>query len=278
MSRIVRPRRAPEAPNTPARAIGYVRVSTEEQVLHGVSLDAQEERVRAYCTAAGLELVALIREEGVSAAKPLASRPGGQGLLEAIAAGMAGNVVALKLDRLFRDAADCLVQTRTWDQAGVAMHLIDMGGTAINTASAMGRMFLTMAAGFAELERNLISERTCTALAYKKAQGVKLGGVRETTLLADAPTLERIRALRAAGQSTRAIAATLTAEGFTTRRGGRWASETVRKILGRMNAGPSRSEVAAPASVPREPTPGAQIGRALDAAFPWGYRSDDNEP
>ena len=55
------------------------------------------------------------------------------------------------LDRLFRDAEDALRQTKAWDKAGIALHLVDMGGSGMNTASAMGRMFLTLMA--AELER-----------------------------------------------------------------------------------------------------------------------------
>ena len=43
-----------------------------------------------------------------------------------------------------------------------------MGGQALNTQSAMGRFFLNVMAGFAELERNLIAERTATALNHKK--------------------------------------------------------------------------------------------------------------
>lgn len=76
--------------------------------------------------------------------------------------------MALKLDRLFRDAEDALHQTKAWDKAGIALHLVDMGGQTLNTATAMGRFFLNMMAGFAELERNLIAERTATALAHKK--------------------------------------------------------------------------------------------------------------
>lgn len=59
-------------------AVAYVRVSTQEQVQHGVSLDALEDRVRAYARMQGLEVVAFVREEGVSASKALATRPGGQ--------------------------------------------------------------------------------------------------------------------------------------------------------------------------------------------------------
>ncbi len=60
------------------RAIVSIRVSTDEQVCGGVSLDTQEERLRADCTMTGLELVVLIREEGVSGGKPLGDRPGGR--------------------------------------------------------------------------------------------------------------------------------------------------------------------------------------------------------
>ena len=208
-------------------AVAYVRVSTQDQAREGCSLDAQEERVRAYCTAAGLDLVALVREEGVSGGKSLSVRPGGQEVLSLIESGQAAHVVSLKLDRLFRDAADCLNQTRAWDKTGVALHLVDMGGQAINTGSAMGRMFLTMAAGFAELERNLISERTTAALSYLKGQGVQLGA----PALADSPTIERCRALRSEGYSLRQIASTLEAEGRKTLRGGKWGPETVRKVL-----------------------------------------------
>lgn len=84
-------------------------------------------------------------------------------------------MVAIKLDRLFRDAVDCLTATREWDRAGTTLHLVDMGGTCLNTGSAMGRMFLTMAAGFAELERNLISERTAAAMSHLKAEGRHVG-------------------------------------------------------------------------------------------------------
>src|SRR5689334_5533926 len=91
--------RKPQAQNVSRKAVGYVRVSTEEQAREGVSLDAQEFRLRAYCTAAGLELVHLVREEGVSASKPLAGRPGGAELLRLMLEHQAGHVVALKLDR-----------------------------------------------------------------------------------------------------------------------------------------------------------------------------------
>lgn len=90
---------------------------------------------------------------------------------------LAAHVIAVKLDRPFFDAADALYQKTGWgwDRAGVALHLVDIGGQSLNTASAMGWMILTMMAGFAELERNLIAERTADALAHKKAHHTPYG-------------------------------------------------------------------------------------------------------
>ena len=82
----------------------------------------------------------------------LAQRLGGNKFFSSVGKGKKiQHVIALKLDRLFRDASDCLVQTKLWDKTGIGLHLLDMGGQSINTASATGRMFLTMSAGFAEL-------------------------------------------------------------------------------------------------------------------------------
>jgi len=49
------------------RAIGYVRVSTDDQVREDVSLDVQEARIRAYCEAKGWQLISVVRDEGKSA-------------------------------------------------------------------------------------------------------------------------------------------------------------------------------------------------------------------
>jgi site-specific DNA recombinase len=109
-------------------AVSYCRVSTEEQVQEGVSLAAQEARVQAYCAAADLTLVAMVRDEGVSAAKPLAIRPGEAALLRALARRRAQHVVVVTLDRAFRSTLDCLATVQAWDRAGVSLHLVDHGG------------------------------------------------------------------------------------------------------------------------------------------------------
>jgi DNA invertase Pin-like site-specific DNA recombinase len=189
----------------------------------------------------GLELVRTISDDGVSGAKRLETRPGGIDLAAAISGGEARNIVALKLDRLFRDAEDALGQTRKWDRAGIALHVIDMGGSALNTASAMGRMFLTMTAAFAELERNLISERTATALRHKKDtlkaySPTPFGFDRTSDSLTsneeEKQVVAQLKQWEAADWSLRAMADELNANGIPTKRGGkRWYASTVSKIL-----------------------------------------------
>lgn len=222
------------------KAVGYIRVSTLEQATEGVSLAAQEERIRAYCVMSGLDLVSIIRDEGVSASKELATRPGGIELLKQVSSKGVKNIVTLKLDRLFRDAADCLNQTRAWDAAGISLHLIDMGGTAINTGTAMGRFFITMAAGFAELERNMIAERTSAALAHKKAHReayspTPLGYDRQGNELIvneqEQEIISKIKAWRESGLPLREIANKLNSAGVPTKKGGKWYASTINSIL-----------------------------------------------
>lgn len=223
------------------KAIAYVRVSSEEQSREGVSLDAQEARVRAYAVMRGLELVEIFREEGVSAKTPLKKRPEGSKVVELLAKKKATHVIAVKLDRLFRNTADALSQSEQWDRAKCALHVIDMGGTAIDTASAMGRMFFTMAAAFAEMERNLTSERTKSALGHKKAAakaychhtpfGYDRVGESLVECSGEMETVKRIRAMRGTGHSYQQIANVLMHEGVPTKRGGTWHPITVQKVL-----------------------------------------------
>jgi hypothetical protein len=62
-------------------SISDCRVSTEEHAQEGISPAAQEGWVRVHCAAASLTLVATVRDEGVSAATSLGTRPGGTALL-----------------------------------------------------------------------------------------------------------------------------------------------------------------------------------------------------
>jgi site-specific DNA recombinase len=217
------------------KAIGYIRASTQDQE---ITLAMQAEKLRAYCALRGLDLVEIVEDAGVSGSVPLAERPAGQRVAGALKRHKAAHVVALKLDRLFRDAADALAQTKAW--AGVALHLCDMGGGTLDTSSPIGRMMLTMLAGFAEFERALIAERTGAAIRHKQARGEYIGGaapygyrLEAGELVEDdgeqAVILEAKR-LKAAGLSLRTIVAELTAAGRVARNGRPFAAMQVQRM------------------------------------------------
>ncbi len=221
-------------------AVLYVRVSTLDQAEHGVSLDAQESRLQAYATTQGLSVVTVLREKAISGTVPLGERPEGRKLVDLVTTGKASHVVALKLDRLFRSAVDALQTTAEWDKRGVSLHLVDMGGQSLNTGSAMGRMMLTMMAGFAQFERDLTAERTKAALAHKKSNNAAysptpFGKVREGEALrdddAEQSVLARIREMRAEGLPLRGIAERLNVEGVASKQGRTWYASTVGYIL-----------------------------------------------
>ena len=218
------------------RAVAYVRVSTGKQDL---SLDAQEERVRLYCQTYGLELVEIIRERSVSGKLKLSKRPEGKRIAELTEAGVC-HIVALKLDRLFRNAGDALAHVDEWEHAGISLHLVDMGGQSVNTGSSMGKMLITMLAGFAEFERNMIVERTSAALSYKKAHGQVYNSapygkdIVDGMLVPNAAeqrVIARMTALRADGVSYNRIADALNSDGVATKKNGTWGSQTVKNIL-----------------------------------------------
>ena len=221
-------------------AVAYVRVSTQEQALEGVSLAAQEERIKAYCSLAGLTLTEIVKEKGVSAGIPLADRPGGQTVLELVKKKQVQHIVALKLDRLFRDAIDALTMTRDWDKTGISLHLVDMGGQALNTSSAMGRFFLSMMASFAELEKNLIGERTTIAMKHKKAMrqvysptpfGFERVGNDLRINEQEIAIILKVKVWRETGWSLGKIAKELNQRCVPTKQGKRWYASTIRYLL-----------------------------------------------
>jgi DNA invertase Pin-like site-specific DNA recombinase len=152
----------------------------------------------------------------------------------------------LKLDRMFRNAGDCLTTVERWEKSGVALHVVDLGGNAIDTTSAAGRFMLVVLAGAAEMERNLTRERTRSAMAVKRANGQRIGAVPYGFDLADdgatlvpndaeQAVITEIRAWRAAGRTLERIAADLTACGIPTKTGksASWTHQAVARILRR---------------------------------------------
>lgn len=229
------------------KAACYLRVSTEEQAQEGVSLDAQEKKLNSYCRMANLEVIKLILEEGVSGGKELSTRPGGSDLLQLVEKKQINNIVTLKLDRLFRNTENALREISNWDKRGIALHIVDLGGQTLNTSSAMGRFFITIMAGIAELERNLIAERTTTALEHMKEKRQVYGTLpygfdiqkgktdKDDDFLipnkGEQKNLEMIKRWHKEGWSLRKIANELNSKNIPTKQKGKWYASTVSYLL-----------------------------------------------
>lgn len=156
--------------------LGYRRVSTADQAADNrTSLAEQERIIRGIAMVRGFSNidVSIYSDPGVSAAVPLRFRPDGKKLLADMKEG--DTVVSSKLDRMFRSASDALTCAEQMKAMGVSLVLVDMGSDPV-TGNGMAKCFFTMAAAFAELERNTIAERMATGKAAKKAKGGHTGG------------------------------------------------------------------------------------------------------
>jgi DNA invertase Pin-like site-specific DNA recombinase len=204
-------------------AIGYLRVSTDEQADSRAGLDAQRAAILAEAERRGWHLVEVIEDAGFSG-KDL-NRPGIAAALDALRRHKADTLVVAKLDRLSRSMLDFAALMDRASREHWALVALDLG---VDTTTPAGEMMANVLATFAQFERRLIGQRTRDALAIKRASGTLLGRRRT---MPDA-VLARIRAERAEGRTLRAIADGLTADAVPTVQGGmRWYASTVRKAL-----------------------------------------------
>ena len=229
-----------ESANDKVRLIAYVRCSTQEQATEGVSLDAQEARIRAWADAMDAELVEVIVDAAVSGGKPLADRPGGAKIAALLDSRKpeADAVVILRLDRLGRDAAESLALLKRFRTSKVGLVSV---ADRLDLGSPQGRAMAGMAAVFAELEKSLIAQRTTDALTELRNQGkpwnhAPMGwDAIDGTLVeneVEQVTLSHIRDLRSEGMPYKKLADRLNAEGIPTKKGGAvWHAASVRGVL-----------------------------------------------
>ena len=222
-----RARKTRTATRETKHVIGYVRVSTDQQVDSGAGLASQKAAIIAECERNGWHLAELIEDGGISG-KTL-NRPGLQKALEMLNKGEADVLMAAKLDRLSRSVKDVCQVGDMAQHYGWHLSLLD---ARLDTTTPHGRAQLSMMATFAQLERELIAQRTREGLAEKKAQGVILGA----RPMIEENTEELILSLRAEGKGMIAIAKELNARNVPTAKGGSWHGSTVRVVLQRREA------------------------------------------
>jgi DNA invertase Pin-like site-specific DNA recombinase len=213
-----------ETTPTPTRAVGYVRVSTDDQAASGLGLEAQTETIRRAAEARGWVLVHVYVDAGVSGKVRPQDRPALGSALVDLEAGAADVLVVAKLDRLARSVVGLSELLDLSQRSAWGLVLLDSD---VDTSTAGGRMVANVMGVVAQWEREVISERTTAAMAAAKARGQRLGRPVE---LAHETRVEILR-LRWSGHSLQAIADTMTEAGVPTARGGRWHPSTVRAVL-----------------------------------------------
>lgn len=214
-------------------AIGYVRVSTDEQVDTGAGLAAQRAAITAAATQRGWTMVDVIEDAGFSGKNQ--KRPGLMLALEAMKRGDASVLVVSNVDRLSRSLLDFAGIMDMAEREGWACVALDAPMDSTNPA---GEAMVAMMAVFAQLERRLISQRTKKAMGALSAQGKHMGRrSRVPQSVADWITEQRENKIPYA-----TIAKALNDEEIPTGQGGKqWYASTVRDVYVS-----SRGEVAPP--------------------------------
>lgn len=222
------------------KAIGYIRVSTEEQAREGISLEAQEDKIKKYADLHNLDLIQIIGDEGKSG-KDL-NREGIKKAISLCKKGKVNHLIVYKMDRLTRRTLDLLTLVEeVFKLNKVQFHSIS---EKVDTSTAQGKFFLTITGAMAQMERDLVSERTREALQYKISKGELVGSPplgfeaieKELKKTQDELVVvqEIFKMKKGRGKnklSLRQIANRLNEKMIPTKRGGKWYAGTVRYIL-----------------------------------------------
>lgn len=221
--------------NHPAVAVGYVRVSTDEQHL---GPEAQRHALERWACDNGAQLVAVHVDHGVSGAADLDKRPALLDALAAVREHAAGALVVAKRDRLARDPGLACAIERDCQRVGARVLAADGVGNGDTPEAEMMRGIQDVLARY---ERKIIAARTKAALAAKKRRGELVGSVPygfrvapDGVHLEEHPAEQQMIALiacyRAEGLSLRKIGQRLSAAGLYPRNGKAWNPKTLRSI------------------------------------------------
>lgn len=157
--------------NRAERVACYIRVSTQEQKLHGISLDAQRDKLSEYANVHNLKIVEWYEDEGVSGRKLIKNRPALQRMLKDAKKNKFDRIIFIKLDRFFRSVAEyheCMkiIDPIVWTATEEKYDL----------TTANGRAFVNMKLTIAELEADQTGERIRLVNDYKVKTGQAVTG------------------------------------------------------------------------------------------------------
>lgn len=155
------------------RAALYIRVSSEEQAMHGLSLEAQRESLTSYAAENGLRTVGLYADEGVTARKKYKARAGFMRMLEDVQADKIDLILFIKLDRWFRNISDYYEVQKILDEHGVRWIATE---ESYDTTTANGRLHLNIKLSIAQDESDRTSERIKFVFESKVRRGEPVSG------------------------------------------------------------------------------------------------------
>ena len=151
----------------------YVRVSSQDQKLHGLSIEAQKQKLTEYAEDHNMKIVEWYVDEGVSATRPIAKRPALQRMGNDARKGKFSRILIIRIDRFFRSVSEYhefmkLISPVIWTATEEKYDL----------SSANGRAFVNMKLTIAELESGTTGERIIIVNDYKVKSGMPLYGTR----------------------------------------------------------------------------------------------------
>lgn len=151
----------------------YIRVSTEEQAQHGLSVEAQTAALEKWAKEHGCTVAGKYVDAGISARKSAAKRPGLQRLLDDVRQGKIDTVLITKLDRWFRNVAEYYKVQEVLEAHGVAWRAIHED---YETQTASGRLKINIMLSVAQDEADRTSERIRAVFERKKERGEVVSG------------------------------------------------------------------------------------------------------
>lgn len=155
------------------RVFLYARVSTEEQAVHGLSIEAQTLALEEWAKTNGHKVVDLYVDAGISARKPATKRPELQRLLSDVRAGKGDLIVFTKLDRWFRDIAQYYKIQEVLEKYHVDWKTIHED---YDTSTASGRLKINIMLSVAQDEADRTSERIKAVFETKRQKLEPLTG------------------------------------------------------------------------------------------------------
>lgn len=230
------------------KAVGYLRVSTTEQI-EGFGLEVQGNAIETYCRKRGFRLVQVLSDEGQSGANGLENRVG---LAEALAFVERGEVKSLVVYRLDRLARDLLLQETIIARMRTAgAQVLSVSEPDVESDDATRVLVRQVLGAISQYERAVIKGRMMAGKAAKIKSGGYGGGrpsfgkaAKDKSLVDDdqeGQTIELISQLHADGMSLRQIAARLQESGTPSKSGQRWYPMQVKRVLDRISDATSNS-------------------------------------